>query len=390
MDFVIPIQSDSLFFQPVGYRNNINTQHKITLDLEMTGDSSGNIDSTDKKTFITQLRDILVIDRLSDVYLSNVTTQNVKINSTSETSNFILTINEFNIHTSTNQPGLVSKIIIPNNTSADGLAIHKSNKLNYMCTLNPAMLLNLSGSITMNDESTLLIDNAYTERVSTRYTTGTPNTGIVRYKPSGVFGGGSYTEHARQYDQNDVGDSGNTPDHSDHTGDLAYAFALESLTVLASLGGKHIDETDEYGNPAVVPGDILYVKQYVGDGPKKHDELTHATNDRSLVNDYNSDGTVDYVHTESNWTNSEFHSIGQVLTIISDSVSVLYSTTGKMVKFTEYAGHLPGFTYDEKYGKDRPNMSRAVGGTSLWIENTSAATTFRCIIEFVIKPRDKN
>ena len=112
MEFIIPVKSDGHFFQPVGYRNHVNTQHTLTLDLEMTGDTTGSIDSTDKTTFSIQLQEKLIVDRLSDVYISGITTRNTKLNTSADTSNFILKINEFNIHTNTNQSGLVSKIII--------------------------------------------------------------------------------------------------------------------------------------------------------------------------------------------------------------------------------------------------------------------------------------
>jgi len=397
MEFIIPVKSDGHFFQPVGYRNHVNTQHTLTLDLELTGDSTGSIDSTDKKTFSMQLQDRLIIDRLSDVFISGITTQNTKLNTSAATANFILKINEFNIHTNTNQSGLVSKILIPNNTSTDGVANHKSSKLNYVCTLNPSTITNLSGSITTNDESTLLIDNEYIERVSSRYTVGSPNTGIVVHKPSGAFGGGAYTEHARQYDQTIVAATGTTP--YDITGDLGYYAMSTSLTVLLSRGGKHIDETDEDGVPGFAPGDIVYHKQFIGGGPKKFNELTHASTDRSLVNDYNDDGTVDYDHTVSNWTGTEFRSIGQVWEIILDGTTgTNYSTTAKMVKFTQNQDNADEaatacgctVTYDDKYGQDRGNISRAVGGSSLWLKNPSKATTFRCIIELVIIPRKKD
>ena len=414
MDFVIPIQSDSLFFQPVGYRNNINTQHRITLDLEMTGDSSGNIDSTDEISFSTRLRDILVIDRLSDVYITGITTSNTKLNTSSANANFILKINEFNVHTNTNQSGLVSKIIIPNNATAKGVANHKSNKLSYMCTLNPSMLLNLSGSITMNDESTILIDDlAYVEREGSRYSAARdPQTGIVLHKAhtggvgSSTHGGGPpWFVHARQYDNTVVAATGTTP--ATITGDTAYSTVSRSIVVLRDTDGKHIDETDENGVRGIEPGEMLYTKQYLGGGPKRHDQLTHATDDRDLVNDYNSDGTVDYDYTQSTWVGSaggkyeyhvagsEFRSIGQVFTVgnYTDSPALFGGNPGKIITFmwnTDNDGDasVNDAYYDAKYGNDRGNIVlAAAGGSSIWIENRDRATTFRCIIELVIISR---
>ena len=401
MEFIIPTQSGDGFFQPVGYRNNTNTQHSIVLDLTMTGDSSGNVDSTDKKTFSMQLQEKLVIDRLSDVYLSSITTQNTKLNTSSDTANFILKINELTVHTATNQAGLVSEILITNNTKTDGTRSHKSNKLNYVCTVNPSTIRDLSGSITMNDKSTLLLDNTYVERVTSRYipaTGSTPATGIVLHGVSGggnPFGGSPWFIHARQYDQNVVeGTSGKTPKHAELTNDLAYYTVSGSLTVLKSLGGKDIDEIDEDGVRAVVVGDIVYTKQHLGDGPLKQNELASASDPRSLVNDYNNDGTVDYDHTISSWVGSgpeayhvagsEFRSVGKVMTITDDGTTLWAGTTGRRLTFTGNSGHAG---HHDKYGQDRGNISLSVGGSSLWIENTSKATTFRCIIELVIIPR---
>jgi len=203
-----------------------------------------------------------------------------------------------------------------------------------------------------------------------------------------------YFEQVRQYDNTVVAATGTTP--TTITADTTYTAVSRSLVVLISSGGKYITETDEHGVRAIEPGEVVYTKQHLGDGPFKFDELTHATNDRSLVNDYNSDGTVDYDHTVSTWVGSgaedyhvagsEFRSIGIIkeITHYPDIGPELYAgTTGKRITFLKSGedGH------DPKYGEDRGNISRAVGGSSLWIENTSAATTFRCIIELVIIPR---
>lgn len=97
----------------------------------------------------------LIIDKLSDVYLDSFTTHYVKTADDKGEIGFILDIDDFNIKTSTNDPNLFNKIFIPNEqiTSSDPQIgrVHKGKKLNYICSINPCKLSQLTYTLTLTD-----------------------------------------------------------------------------------------------------------------------------------------------------------------------------------------------------------------------------------------------
>lgn len=118
-------------------------------------------------SFSVSLTEPLLIDKHYDIYLDNFTTHNAQKNtkengSDDPTSNqhcFCLGIDQFNIQTSSNNPHMAGKIVIPNEeTTAFGtntLKIHKGRKMNYVCTINPGKLSTISGSITGRNGTTI-------------------------------------------------------------------------------------------------------------------------------------------------------------------------------------------------------------------------------------------
>ena len=107
--------------------------------------------------FKEDLIEPLIIDRLSDVFLDSFTTFNCKANTSSDTSAFILNVEEFNIHSNSNNSKLAfNKCIIPNMiNSAVGTFIHKSKKLNYICSINPCRLHTLTLDVSVLDGTTI-------------------------------------------------------------------------------------------------------------------------------------------------------------------------------------------------------------------------------------------
>ena len=107
--------------------------------------------------FKEELIEPLIVDRLSDVFLDLFTTFNCKANTSSDTSAFILDVEEFNIHSNSNNSKLAfNKCIIPNlATAATGTTIHKGKKLNYICSINPCRLRTLTLDATILDGSTI-------------------------------------------------------------------------------------------------------------------------------------------------------------------------------------------------------------------------------------------
>ena len=108
--------------------------------------------------FKEDLIEPLIVDRLSDVFLDSFTTFNCKANTSSDNSTFILDVDEFNIHSNSNNSKIAfNKCIIPNiSTAATGTTVHKGKKLNYMCSINPCRLNSITTNLTILDGTTIL------------------------------------------------------------------------------------------------------------------------------------------------------------------------------------------------------------------------------------------
>jgi len=105
--------------------------------------------------FNEELHDPLVIDKLSDIYLDSFTTlRSLENDSGVDDIAFLLSINEFNINSTSNTSIIHNKIIIPNSTedtSVEPTITHKNKKYNYICSINPCTLSRLTGKITLLD-----------------------------------------------------------------------------------------------------------------------------------------------------------------------------------------------------------------------------------------------
>jgi len=112
-------------------------------------------------TFSIDLPEPLLIDKLSSVYLDNITTVGILKNINDPNGKdmcMLLEIDQFNINTkgtgrttagsTTNY--LNDKIVIPNSSSDGGniVTTHKGNKFNYIAQINPQKITKISGSIT--------------------------------------------------------------------------------------------------------------------------------------------------------------------------------------------------------------------------------------------------
>lgn len=135
-------------------------------------DSINNDLSSNNGTFTTELTEPLIIDKLSDVYLESFTTNDCTANTASKDMCFLLDIDEFNINSNCafnasksasgvlhNTSGTYSfnRIVIPNeNDSGAGTKIHKSKKLNYICSINPTRISNINGKVTNLDNEHII------------------------------------------------------------------------------------------------------------------------------------------------------------------------------------------------------------------------------------------
>ena len=112
----------------------------------------------DNKTINEPLHEPFKIDKLSDVYLDNFTTMyggTSPLFDLTGTPNiaYVLKIDQFKIDSNSNDSVIYNSIIIPNEyaTTTDtntSRKTHKGKKLNYICSINPCDITELTGTIT--------------------------------------------------------------------------------------------------------------------------------------------------------------------------------------------------------------------------------------------------
>jgi hypothetical protein len=204
------------FYDNTGYVNKRNRKQILILDVS---DEGGDIHLGNGSEFNIQLREPLIIDSLSEVYLDNMVTFNCNMGDESNQSAFVLNIDQFNINNSVASPSdtfsnIVSgSIIIPNdNNNIDnyfGPVIHKAKKFNYLCDINPCKISNISGKIT--DLSGAPIFHGTDTQTTRKYTyalvgidswdttTNGPQRALVKGETvTSIEGSGTtYTEHLR-------------------------------------------------------------------------------------------------------------------------------------------------------------------------------------------------
>ena len=171
MEFQKKLQDDQAnaklsFYQNDGYQ--FERRDKKTFILKWIAGSANDTEINET------LQEPLIIDCLSDIYLESFLTWHDDTNhnnglnlddtdNLSDRSAFVLKINEFNnqgnsADSSTSTTGnLFNKIIIPHvipSGQEDYRKIHKSRKLNYICSMNPTTLSSLTGTITALDGTT--------------------------------------------------------------------------------------------------------------------------------------------------------------------------------------------------------------------------------------------
>jgi hypothetical protein len=141
-----------MMYQNQGYQ--FERRDKKTLIVDVADSGTDNPLSTATE-FSVDLFEPLIIDKLSDVYLDNFTTYNSLLCDKNDRSTFSLSINEFNVNSNVASSGggqnMFNKVLIPNEhnnvDNAYSAVIHKGKKMNYVCSINPGRLSNISGKI---------------------------------------------------------------------------------------------------------------------------------------------------------------------------------------------------------------------------------------------------
>jgi hypothetical protein len=139
-------------YQNSGYINKRNRKKTLIVDF----DDTDNTHLGSGTEFRIELREPLIIDKHSEVYLDNFLTFNCNLGDTHNHAAFVLRINEFNINSgiasNTSSNTIAAGIVIPNdNNNIDnyfGTVVHKGKKFNYICDINPQTISSISGKIT--------------------------------------------------------------------------------------------------------------------------------------------------------------------------------------------------------------------------------------------------
>jgi len=137
-----------MMYQNPGYQFERMDKKTLILHHNMSNATTFNID----------LYEPLKIDKLSDIYLESFTTFHSStvpaLNKNS--SAFVFDINELNINNNSSNGPTFNKLVIPNELTEapttepinNKRTIHKSKKLNYICSINPSTLTKISGKVT--------------------------------------------------------------------------------------------------------------------------------------------------------------------------------------------------------------------------------------------------
>lgn len=147
-------------YQNSGYRNKRGKKKSLILDVKsgIRSDGSATTHLTQGTEFDIQLREPLIIDKHSEIYLDNLVTYNCNLSDEHFNSAFCLKINEFNIDTNVatidddDKNAIFNSIVIPNENNDlnnfFGAIVHKGKKFNYVCDINPCTISSISGKVT--------------------------------------------------------------------------------------------------------------------------------------------------------------------------------------------------------------------------------------------------
>ena len=139
------------FYQNPGYQ--LERRERKSFILKVVAGEEGVTIDTDGKFNLT-LQEPLIVDRLSEIFLENFTTFHTgdRPGGTAACSSYVLKIDEFNHQGNSTEGFTFNSLIIPNENTAANTPntrkIHKGKKLNYVASINPSTLSNISGTIT--------------------------------------------------------------------------------------------------------------------------------------------------------------------------------------------------------------------------------------------------
>ena len=169
----------------IGYTNSI--VERIPISIYLTGDTTTNggllIPNQSGSGYRADLGDVVNIDRVTDVFLDSFISYKTRPmkswtdasnNSHTGTGIYILGIKEFDIKTVSNNALLKNKVLIPNTAptpTGDNMndikttTLHRASKFNYIGTITPKKLKELTITLTDNSDPPRTIGNNIASKV---------------------------------------------------------------------------------------------------------------------------------------------------------------------------------------------------------------------------------
>ena len=141
-------------YQNTGYGQERQEMMSLVIDVDINTGTSISV----------TLNEPFIIDKLCNVYLDGFTTFHCNTSDSENEMAFVLSIDQFNIRTTSNTAAYNGTITIPNEQSTASepqiVRVHKGKKFNYICQINPQKLTQITGKITAIDGTTTMFANA--------------------------------------------------------------------------------------------------------------------------------------------------------------------------------------------------------------------------------------
>ena len=147
----------------IGYTNSII--ERIPLSIELTTNDGLELNDQSGDGYKIDLGDVINIDRVTDLFLDSFISYKTRaMGAGSET--YILGVKEFDIKTLSNSSPLKNKILIPNTSEgSDKSTLHRASKFNYIGTITPKKLKELTITLTDNSDPPRTIGNNIASKV---------------------------------------------------------------------------------------------------------------------------------------------------------------------------------------------------------------------------------
>ena len=186
----------SLFYNNSTYYNSL--QRKISIIIDIKEDDINQRGLSNNAKFKVEFDEPFIIDSLSDIYLDTCMTMNCKFGNNQNNMALCVKIDQFKLDTvsaSTNHNQNIKDALLITNENNDldnhnEVVVHKGKQINYICSINPARLLKITGTVTNLAGEPIFYKNLRYVQISklvraipqgTEITVKNDNTGFVGY-----------------------------------------------------------------------------------------------------------------------------------------------------------------------------------------------------------------